>query len=146
MSEECDRDETTSETCRATKSFGDNVLPDKSERMYKRCYEQFVVWQNEQNNTSVSEDTMLLYFTLMSKKFKPSSLWAKYSMLKSTILNFRNVNIGNYYRLTAFLSKNCKGFRPTKSKTLESKEVERFLSEAPDDRYLAIKVGFLCLG
>lgn len=61
-------------------------------------------------------------------------------MLKSVIGNKKNVNIGNYSLLAAFLKKKSKGFRSTKAKVLEATEIEKFLNESPDDRWLAAKV------
>lgn len=84
---------------------------------------------------------MLVYFHKLSTKFKPSSLWSKYLMVKSTLQKFYNVVMNKYNRLTAFLSKCSRGYEPNKSKTLETKDVEKFLSEAPDANYLSIKVG-----
>lgn len=126
----------------AAQNVVNNLLPAKSAELYKQCYEQFVEWQKLQRTSSISEDTMLVYFDKLSKELKPSSTWSKYSMLKSTVRNFHNVDMAKYSRLTAFLSKNSKGYVPTKSKTLDSKDVEKFLAEAPDDRYLAMKVSF----
>lgn len=83
---------------------------------------------------------MLVYFDELSKRFKPSTIWSKYSMLKSTLTILRGVDIGGYRQLAALLAKNSKGFVSKKSKILESQHVEKFLNEAPDDKYLAVKV------
>lgn len=136
-------DDTPAELREAARNVVDNLLPDKSGRLYRECYKQFLEWQVPRGTTSVSEDTMLVYFAEMSKKFKPSSLWAKYSMLKSTILNSRNVDIGKYKQLSTFMSKNSKGFVSNKSKILTPRDIEKFLAEAPDSRYLATKVALI---
>lgn len=134
---------TPSDIKEAARQITENLLPEKSKEQYKACYLQFTAWQSEKNTTSVSEETMLVYFEELSKKFKPSSVWSKYSMIRSTVLNIRRVDISQYKQLAAFLSKNSKGFESKKSQTLQPDQVEQFLREAPDNQYLAIKVCIL---
>lgn len=50
------------------------------------------------------------------------------------------MNIGEYKQLAAFLSKNSKGFKSKKSKILEPEQIDLFLKQAPDNKYLAMKV------
>lgn len=139
---ESNQDDTSEEIREAAQNVVDNLLPEKSALLYKKGYEQFLKWQKQQNTKSISEDTILVYFHQLSAELKPSSLWSRYSMLKTTVRNFHNVDITKYKRLTAYLTKNSKGYQPLKSKTLEPQHVERFLSEAPDDQYLSVKVSF----
>ena len=93
----------------------------------------------------ISESVLFAYFKTLSENYQPSTLWSQCSMLKSVIVNQRNVNIDNYSLLTAFLKTKSKGFQSTKAKVLEATEKERFLNEAPDDRWLAAKVSNLTL-
>ncbi|KAL0869286.1 hypothetical protein ABMA27_007548 [Loxostege sticticalis] len=51
--------------------------------------------------------------------------------------------ISEYPKLNAFLKRQSDGFTSKKSKILTSDEVEKFLNEAPDDRYLATKVALI---
>ncbi|CAK1588890.1 unnamed protein product [Parnassius mnemosyne] len=62
-------------------------------------------------------------------------------MIKSMLKIRNNVDISEYPKLNAFLKLQSDSFTTKKSKILTSNEVERFLNEAPDDRYLATKVG-----
>ena len=91
----------------------------------------------------ISESVLLAYFKTLSENYQPSTLWSQYSMLKSVIVNKRNVNIGNYLLLIAFLKRKSKGFQSAKAKVLDATEMERFSNEAPDDRWLATKVSAL---
>lgn len=82
----------------------------------------------------------MAYFSELSKKYKSSSLWAHYSMLKSTISTNHNIDIKTYLKLTAFLKKQSIGFKSKKSKVLTPNDVEKYLNEAPNEIHLATKV------
>ncbi|XP_011687447.1 PREDICTED: uncharacterized protein LOC105449760 [Wasmannia auropunctata] len=92
---------------------------------------------------SLSENVILAYFTELSHTHKPSSLWATYSMLKSTLNVNNNVNIHNYPKLVSFLKKQAQGFKSRKSKTLTAEEIKKFLDEAPDNKYLDLKTALI---
>lgn len=64
-------------------------------------------------------------------------------MLKSTLLHYNNVDISPYSRLTAFLKEKSVGFESKKFKVFSAEEINRFLAEAQDEHYLAMKVGEL---
>jgi len=95
--------------------------------------------------SSFSQDMLMSYFREISEKFKPSTLWAQYSMLKATINCNHGIDIGRYTELLSFLKKKSDGFTSTKAKALTSEEVERFLTEAPDKEFLAVKVHVCCV-
>lgn len=120
----------------------EDLLPQKSRIRYNKAYADFLQWRSEKNAQSFSETVMLAYFNEMAIKYKPSTLWSLYSMLKSTILTRHDTNIANYMKLTAFLKRKSEGFKSKKSKVFTTKEVYSFLENAPDDRYLLLKVGF----
>lgn len=71
---------------------------------------------------------------------KSSSGWSLYSMLKSTLNIYENVNICNYKRLSALLKRKNDDYKPKKSKTLNMEDIEKFLDTAADQIYLMIKV------
>ena len=82
----------------------------------------------------------------MASQFVLSSLWSRYSMLKSTIIAYDNVNISSYPRFLGFLKKHNSGYRPKKSKVLTTADVSKFLKEAPDAQYLVTKVCmYMCI-
>ncbi|XP_063544513.1 uncharacterized protein LOC134752749 isoform X5 [Cydia strobilella] len=119
-------------------------LPTKSKEKYNITYENFISWRKQKNITSFGEDVLLLYFEEMSAKYKPTSLWAYYSMLKSGLKRSHNVNIKEYYQLRAFLKKLSEGYgKKGKVKVLTFENVEKFIDEAPDDKYLATKVALI---
>ncbi|XP_063631753.1 uncharacterized protein LOC134802950 isoform X5 [Cydia splendana] len=118
-------------------------LPEKSKERYITTYENFISWQKEKNITSFCEDVLLLYFEEISTKYKPSSLWAIYSMLKSGLKRIHNINMEEYGQLGAFLKELSKGYVCKKVKALTYENVEKFIDEAPDDKYLATKVALI---
>ncbi|KAF7987960.1 hypothetical protein HCN44_004776 [Aphidius gifuensis] len=86
-----------------------------------------------------TEDGLLVYFNELNEKYKPSTMYSRYSMLRTTILRNEQIDIATYTRLKFFLKKESVGYRPTKSKAFTAADVERFLNTAPEDEYLAIK-------
>jgi len=60
-------------------------------------------------------------------------------MIKLVLKVKHNIDISKFYKL-AFLKKANDGFRPKKSKVLDREEVEKFLSKAPNEVNLMIKV------
>lgn len=118
-------------------------LPDKSYIRYVQAYEKLTKWQKSQNTDSFKEEELLAYFNEASKIYAPSTLWSTYSMLKATIKSTHNVNISDYSKLIAFLKKKNVGFQSKKANVFTADEVQKFLDEAPDEEYLAIKVNQL---
>ncbi|XP_029171116.1 uncharacterized protein LOC114940557 [Nylanderia fulva] len=88
----------------------------------------------------MSEKTLLAYFIELSKSNKPSTMWATYSMLKTTINIKNNININKYENLTSFLKTQSKGFQSKKANTLTPEQIKKFLDEAPDQTHLATKL------
>lgn len=117
----------------------DNVS-DKMTSKYKSCYDAFVKWQETNGITSFDEDVLLAYFTEAAKTYKSSTLWCTFAKLKSTIFRNNNVDISGYSQVIAFLKERAVGFESKKFKMFTTEEVNRFLVEAPDEHYLAMKV------
>lgn len=69
-----------------------------------------------------------------------SSLWSKYSMVKSMLMVNENVDISRYLKVRAFLKKQSVGYESKKAKTLSREEIIKFIKEAPDQSYLLAKV------
>lgn len=120
-----------------------NLLPPKSEEKYLRTFANFNSWRKKKNTSSLSENVILAYFNELAKDKKPSTLWAMYSMLKSTIQLKYNINIKNYANLLSFLKRKSSGFKSKKSKILTNEDITIFLNEAPDEIFLAIKVNII---
>jgi len=74
---------------------------------------------------------------------KASTLWSIYSMVKSMLQVNENVDISKYRKLQAYLKRKNDGYEAKKSNILTMDEVVRFLSEAPDDNFLLMKVALI---
>jgi hypothetical protein len=61
-------------------------------------------------------------------------------MLKAALNVHENVDIGKYNKLTAFLKQQHVGYEAKKSLILSRDEIDKFLLNAPDERFLLIKV------
>ncbi|KAG4072391.1 hypothetical protein HA402_004323 [Bradysia odoriphaga] len=74
---------------------------------------------------------------------KPSSMWAQYSMFKSTLKIYDRVDIEKYASLTAILKQNSHGYEPIQAKTFTDSEARQFLDNEPDDMWLDVKVALV---
>ena len=92
-----------------------NSLPAKSKVLYLLTYSNFSKWKQEKCANSSSESVLLAYFAHLSKKYQPSSLWATYSKLRSTIHINDNIDIKQYHNLQAFLKRHSDGYQPKKA-------------------------------
>lgn len=119
-------------------------LCNKSNRIYHKTYEEYLSWMQKMKTNSFSEVVLVAYFKTCSDTILPSTLWARYSMLKSMIKSEKNIDISTYGNLRSFLKNmNC-GFKPKKSKVFTPEEMQSYLQDAPDEQYLDVKV-CLCI-
>jgi hypothetical protein len=117
-----------------------NLLPNKSRKLYVAAYNRFREWCVEKKARIYTENVLLAYFSEKSKDYKSSTLWAQYSMIRSSLIVNTNIDISKYPKLMAFLKRNSDGYQAKKSKVLTRDQMEIFLSEANDNEYLMIKV------
>ncbi|XP_043465345.1 uncharacterized protein LOC122500470 [Leptopilina heterotoma] len=118
-------------------------LPKKSFPIYNLAYKKFMDWRAEKKLEHFSENVLLAYMKHLSETKAPTTLWSVYSILRSTLNVNNNIKIEGYINLRAFLKAKYKGFKPKKSSALTSDQVRQFLLEAPDDKFLAMKVAML---
>lgn len=116
------------------------LLPKKSRSRYEQVFKNFESWLEKKNVRIISEDVILAYLFEKSKILKSSSLWSNYSMLKSTLLINKNVDISKYPKVVSFLKRQSVGYKAKKSKVLTKEEVDKFMEEADNNNYLLIKV------
>jgi hypothetical protein len=131
---------TPPDICEKAAFANESALPEKSKNKYIAVYEQFVNWKTEHKAQSFSENVVIAYFLELSKKYQASTLWSKYSMLKTMIKTKNDIDIKSYNKLTAFLKRQSTGYQSKKSKVLTAENVENFINDAPDHLYLATKV------
>lgn len=119
-------------------------LPKTPKSKYESTYQRFMNWILENNAQTLSENVIIGYLKMLSKEFKPSTLWTTYSMLKTMLKSRNNIDISTYTRCLSFLKFQSSGYKCKKSLTLTSEQIRRFLLEAPDREYLFTKVSFSC--
>lgn len=128
------------ESYETTNAVALNLLPEKSRQIYLKQYENFMKWCNTHNVKNFKEEVFLEYFQEKTKGLKSSTLWSTYSMLKSTIMVKNNIDISKFPKLIAFLKQQNVGYQAKKSAVFTQNDVKKFLTEAPDEKYLMWKV------
>lgn len=116
-----------------------NVLPDKSKKKYEKCYEEFVQWKLAKKAIT-SENCLLVFFQEIVDKYKPTTAWSIYSMLKSMIKIKEKIDISKFHSLIPKLKKHAVGHESKKAKVFTAEEIDKYLFEAPDEVHLANKV------
>ena len=116
-----------------------NLLPSKSRERYEKEYEVFKQWLKENHVKRITEDAVLVYFSKKAETLKASTLWSKYSMLRSCVNIKENVDI-KFPKVIAFLKRQASGFRSKKACTFTREDVNKFISQATDQYYLHMKV------
>lgn len=143
MSEESDIMCTPPELRLEAEKMSDELLPQKSKAVYLKSYSMLKAWCQTKEVEKISENVLLVYFQEQAKNKKASSLWATYSMLKSTISLKENIDISKYFKLVAFLKRQNTNYRAKKSLVFTKMEIERFVKVAPDEIFLSAKVCIL---
>lgn len=69
------------------------LLPPKSRERYLITYNNFEAWKTRRNTQSFSENVLMAYFNELRVKYKPSSMWSIYSMLKTTLKTNNEIDL-----------------------------------------------------
>ncbi|KAK4875545.1 hypothetical protein RN001_011967 [Aquatica leii] len=117
-----------------------NLIPTKSKHVYDKQYIKFEKWCREKKVTKITENALLAYFELQRHNYKSSTLWSMYSMLRCSLNLHQNVDISKFNKLHALLKQASVGYVPKKSKILEEDNINKFINEADNELYLAMKV------
>lgn len=117
-----------------------SLLPEKSRNLYEKTYSEFISWCNEKRITRYSESVLLAYFSNIVDRGLIASLWPKYSMLRSTLILKKDIDISKFNKLIMFIKRQRVGYVPKKSKVFEKEHVQKFISDAPDELFLMTKV------
>jgi hypothetical protein len=120
----------------------DGILPSRSANRYLQAYDVFTKWQTSQGTASFDEKVVMSYFyeRKMKLNFKPSTLWSVYSMLKKTLILKHSIDISKYSQLVAWLKKQSDGFTCKQSNVFTAEQISKFVTEAPNNLYFAMKV------
>lgn len=122
-----------------------DLLPAKSKKRYEEVFSKFMEWRTDNQVHSFSETVLLAYFAKLSETLKASTLWSIYSMLRSTLSVKNDIDISKYPKLRSFLKRKSSGFKSKKSRTFSAQEINTFLTNAADSKYLLTKVGYSCI-
>lgn len=125
-----------------------SLLPSKSKEEYLKEFDNFKSFcrknGHEQDNLVPDSALFLLYFHEMGGLYAPSTLWSKFSKLKSCCQAFFNINIDNISpTVKIYLKKVERDSKKSKKKAsiFSSNDIKRYISEFPDDpKNLRLKV------
>ncbi|KAJ3655374.1 hypothetical protein Zmor_014507 [Zophobas morio] len=118
----------------------EELLPNKSKILYENAYKTYRLWYTKNKVIKTTEDCLLAYFNSELVSFKSSSLWTKYSMLRSTINLQEGIDISRFSGLILYLKRKGEGHKPKKSSSLTKEHVDIFLTQADDKEHLLNKV------
>ncbi|KAJ8911007.1 hypothetical protein NQ315_011272 [Exocentrus adspersus] len=134
FSEEESREKTTDEIRSVAAAAKDSLLPSKSKHLYEETYNAYRKWCCNKKIKSTCEDSILAYFNSDLSRYKSSSLWSKYSMLRSTI------NLLNFQVSFLFSKGKVKDINRKKSLILTREHIDEFLIKADTKEHLFNKV------
>lgn len=145
--EDVDENSETEQTQQDIEAAGEKALstlfPDKSKESYRKTYDKFKTWCCKKKVNVINEKVLVTYFTTELAAFKPSSTWSIYSKLNSTLGVNDNIQISDFQNLKALLKRKGAGYKAKQSARLKKDEVFRFIKEAPDAQFLAVKVALI---
>lgn len=117
-----------------------SLLPEKTKKRYEVSYVHFKNWCKKQGAKEITENVLLAYFAERSEHLKSSSLYSEYSKIKTSLAVRKEANIAVFTKVTQFLKNKSIGFCSEKSRTFSRSQMNAFLAEAPDDKFLMMKV------
>lgn len=118
------------------------TISKKSSDRYLLVYNTYKQWreENRKSLSSSEENNLIVYFESLKGKLKPPTLWSIWSMLRKTLNVKDNINISNFLNLKSLIKTNAKGYKPKKAFVLRWNHIMKFMNEAPNDKFLAMKV------
>ncbi|KAJ3664449.1 hypothetical protein Zmor_000012 [Zophobas morio] len=120
-----------------------SLLPEKTKKRYEVSYVHFKNWCKKQGAKEITENVLLAYFAERSEHLKSSSLYSEYSKIKTSLAVRKEANIAVFTKVTQFLKNKSIGFCSEKSRTFSRSQMNAFLAEAPDDKFLMMKVALI---
>lgn len=102
--------------------------PTKSSEKYCAAYDHFKKWCDSKNVNKFEENVFLAYFNTMAKekKWKSSTMWSRYSMIKSQLIIKNGMDISKCLKLRAFLKKANEGYSAKKSRIFRRSSLKLF--------------------
>ncbi|XP_064213494.1 uncharacterized protein LOC135266508 [Tribolium castaneum] len=134
------KEETCSEISNIAADAKDSLLPSKSKHLYEETYNAYRKWRSNKKIDTICEDTILAYFSSELSRYKSSSLWSKYSMLRSTINLRERIDISKFPSVIPYLKRKGEGYKPKKSLILSKDHIDEFFRKADTKEHLFNKV------
>ncbi|KAJ3615672.1 hypothetical protein MTP99_007019 [Tenebrio molitor] len=135
-------EETPEEVLLVVERINSELLPEKSKARYIAQFNLFKQWCGTNLIESYTESALLSYFRELVNNEK-KSLWAIFSMLKSCLIVYENVDISKYTKLIAYLKAINKHYKPKRSKSFGDEEIAQFLTTASDHKFLLMKTALI---
>ncbi|XP_037033653.1 uncharacterized protein LOC119072515 isoform X2 [Bradysia coprophila] len=113
-------------------------------------YDEFMSWRKSWNINSLTEEVFIEFFREAAQTLPPELLRTLFFTLKNRMRSVHNVNLMEFASLNAFVQqKGSIGTKNTHGKAkktgtrvtinFSNDEINKFLTEAPDSKYLAVK-------
>lgn len=109
------------------------IIPPNSAPVYRKTYDEYLDWKSGKKKkvTSDCEDVLLSHFKYLASKFKPPTLWVRYSHLNASIFLNTGVSIAEYKNLKQFIKRKNEGYEPNKAQILSRDQITRYVTTAP---------------
>lgn len=104
-------------------------------------YKKFTDWCKPKNIGVPTESECLAYFVESANSVKPTTLWKEYSMIKALLSAKQGVDLKDFTSLTEFIKTRALGYQCKRTKVFTKEQIIQFVKEAPDKKYLMMKVG-----
>lgn len=85
------------------------TLPEKSRKLYLKAYEDFETWIKANKIQRINEDALLIYFQKLSEKYQPTTLWCRWSMVRSILLTKKNIDNAKFESVKQLLKRKNRG-------------------------------------
>ena len=88
------------------------LLPTKSKNRSESEFSRFMEWRIAKNVQTFLENVLMIYFEELSGKYKYSTLWTIFPMLKSTLSANHNIDLASYKKLQALIKQKSENYVP----------------------------------
>lgn len=120
-------------------------IPVELRDSYLKEYHKFGQWKKEKGFETITEDMLLAYLTELSQVYAPTSLQTICSKLKTCLFKYDDVSTEMFSSLQRLVKVAKSGYTTRKAAVFTPEEIQLFVVNAPDDKYLVQKV-MLILG
>ena len=128
---------TTSEKIYEDETLFQQLQPFKSSKIYQKEYSKFKLWLKTCGQDA-NEDTLLRYSVELARKYSPSSVRSKVSMIKRELM-IEKKKIETSDRLDLYIKRINTAYLSTKAAVFSQEQLTSFLNGVPNNEFLMIK-------